>query len=113
MPEQPIGSSESSVPGRFEAVREVLLSQWDPHDVMRRVELWGDAARMRYDRYVTDLLALADADADVSAVAAYLKEREAESMCFPGSASGADARLQRVAGQILQAARAARPARGH
>lgn len=97
------GTFVSGVDAAVEAVREVLLREWDPHDVARRVELWGEAARGRYDRYVGELIGMVRGGAGDGEVAAYLREREEESMCFPGSGNGSGERLLRVARAVRSA----------
>ena len=75
-------------------VREIFVRDWDPHDAARNV-----AAHATYDGYIDPLLALLRRDdADEAAVVHFLKEREAESMCFPAAGSG---HLRRVALKLL------------
>lgn len=87
-----------------DALREVLLTEWDPHDVGRKLDLYGNAARTRYDTYLQPLIDLVFSGADDETVIAYLTEREAESMCFPPSPSLARTRLARAARLIRSAA---------
>jgi hypothetical protein len=74
-------------------VREIFLADWDPHDAARNV-----AAHGTYDGYITPLLDLLRAGADEDAIVHFLKEREAESMCFPAAGSG---HLRRVARKLM------------
>jgi hypothetical protein len=75
-------------------VREIFLRDWDPHDAARNA-----AAHGTYDGYIEPLLELLRRDdTDEAAVVHFLKEREAESMCFPAAGSG---HLSRVAIKLL------------
>jgi hypothetical protein len=60
-------------------VRQILLNDWDPHDVARRPEAHG-----AYDVYIQPLIRLIESGADEQAIADFLKQREAETMCCPG-----------------------------
>lgn len=81
-------------------LREVLLHDWDPHDVMRRIDVYGESALSRYDTYLDPLIDLVSRGGGEEAVMAYLHEREAESMCFP---SLGHERLRRVARRVIEA----------
>ena len=59
-------------------VRRILLNDWDPHNVART-----EAAHGTYDVYVAPLSELILAGAGEEEIIHFLKEREAESMCFP------------------------------
>ena len=74
-------------------VREVLLSDWDPHNAGRI-----DAARHTYDHYLDPLIDLLRSGAGEEAVIAFLREREHETMCFPSLGT---ARLKRPAQKLL------------
>ena len=58
-------------------VRAILLNDWDPHNIASRSE-----NSHTYDGYITPLLDLMSG-ADEDAIANFLKDREAESSCFP------------------------------
>lgn len=75
-------------------VREVLLSDWDPHNAAR-----DPAAGGTYDGYIDPLLGLIRAGAGEEAVVEWLHERERESMCFPSLGTQ---RLRRVARLLLK-----------
>ena len=60
-------------------IREILLTEWDPTNASR-----SEAARGEYDSYINPLWSLIESGADEEAVVAYLRDRERESMCFPG-----------------------------
>jgi hypothetical protein len=60
-------------------IRKILIDHWDPHNVARRPEAHG-----AYDLYIPPLLDLIQSSATQDAIIDYLKEREAETMCFPG-----------------------------
>jgi len=60
-------------------IREILLSDWDPTNAAR-----SEAARGEYDGYIDPLWSLIDSDAGEDAIVAFLRDRERESMCFPG-----------------------------
>jgi hypothetical protein len=61
-----------------ERIRGILLNDWDPHNIASRSE-----NSHTYDGYITPLLDLIDSGADEDAVVDFLKDREAESSCFP------------------------------
>ena len=84
-------------------IREVLLNDWDPHDAAR-----SPAAAGAYDGYVPALYDLLRGGADEDAVVAFLREREAESMCFPSLDTR---RLRPVARKLLSLVAPGRPAR--
>ena len=74
-------------------VREILVNDWDPHDVAR-----NPAAAGAYDGYVGPLLAMLRAGAGEDEVVEFLHEREKESMCFPSLGTR---RLRRAAGKLV------------
>jgi hypothetical protein len=74
-------------------VREVLLNDWDAHDIARRPE-----AHATYDVYIDPLLHLIESGADEDGIIQFLHDREAESMCFPALDSR---RLKPVARKLL------------
>jgi hypothetical protein len=61
-----------------DGIREILLTDWDPHNAGR-----FEAARGEYDGYIEPLRELIQSGAGEDAVVAYLHEREQETMCFP------------------------------
>ena len=61
-----------------EQIRAILINDWDPHDAQRT-----EAARHTYDGYIGPIADLVRGGGDEDAVIAFLKEREAETMCFP------------------------------
>jgi hypothetical protein len=65
-------------PALREQIRRVLIYHWDPSDCART-----DAAHHVYDGYIPPLAELIRGGADEDAIIAFLKEREAETMCFP------------------------------
>lgn len=62
----------------MDAIRAVLLSYWDPASVAEKPD-----AHRTYDGWIPPLWRLLQSGADQAAVIDYLKQREAESMCFP------------------------------
>jgi hypothetical protein len=74
-------------------IRDVLLTDWDPHDAAR-----SEAARGTYDSYVAPIRHLLESGADEDALVSYLHERECESMCFPSLGTR---RLRAVARKLL------------
>ena len=75
-------------------IRDILLNDWDPHNAAR-----NEAAHGSYDGYITPLLeVLRGGGADEDAVIHFLKEREAESMCFPAAGTG---HLSRIARKLI------------
>jgi hypothetical protein len=76
-------------------VREILLTDWDPHDAAR-----NPAASGSYDGYINPLLDLLRVGADEQRVVDFLHQREKESMCFPSLGTQ---RLRRVARKLLDA----------
>ena len=74
-------------------IREVLLSDWDPHNASRL-----ESAHSAYDGYIPPLLHLLSSGADEEAIMDFLHEREKESMCFP---SLGKQRLRRVAQKLI------------
>jgi len=81
--------------------REVLLRNWDPHDVAKRLDVYGPSAVYRYDTYIEPLLELLRSGANDYPLMTFLIDRQAESMCFPGLERE---RLRRVARVLRQAA---------
>lgn len=73
--------------------REILLNDWDPHNAAHLPD-----ARGAYDSYLEPLEDLLRSGADEDAVAAFLHEREQESMCFPSLGTN---HLRRVARKLL------------
>jgi len=61
-----------------EQIRQILINDWDPHNAAR-----AEAAHHTYDGYISPLADLVRSGADEEAIVAFLKEREAETMCFP------------------------------
>ncbi|MEA2735219.1 MAG: hypothetical protein QOE14_1670 [Humisphaera sp.] len=61
-----------------EQIRLILIHDWDPHNAERT-----EAAHHTYDGYISPLADLIRSGADEEAIIAFLKEREAETMCFP------------------------------
>lgn len=80
-------------------LREMLLEHWDPHDVMKRVDMYGPSARTRYDTYIDPLVEVVRRGGGEDEVISFLAEREAESMCFP---SLGRERLRLVARKVVQ-----------
>lgn len=74
-------------------IREILLTDWDPHDAAR-----DPAARSAYDGYVEPLVSLLQSGAGQDDVVNFLHERERESMCFPSLGT---ARLRPAARKLL------------
>ena len=74
-------------------IRAILVHDWDPHNAERT-----EAAHHTYDGYISPLAALIRSGADEEAVIAFLKEREAETMCFPALGTR---HLQHVARKLL------------
>ena len=86
-------------PAIREQIRTILVHDWDPHDAERT-----EAAHHTYDGYISPLADLIRSGADEAAVIEFLKEREAETMCFPALGTR---HLLRVARKLI-ALRAAR-----
>jgi hypothetical protein len=84
-------SDEPSIRAR---VREVLLSDWDPHDAAR-----DSAAHGTYDTYIDPLIELIRQGGDEDRIVDYLHAREKESMCFPSLGTQ---RLRPVARRLLK-----------
>ena len=80
-------------PAICEQIRAILIHDWDPHDAERT-----EAAHHTYDEYIPPLADLIRSGADEEAVIAFLKEREAETMCFPALGTR---RLTRVAKKLM------------
>ena len=76
-----------------DAIRTILLRYWDPTNASR-----NEASRHEYDGYIDPLWQLIRAGAGEEDVIAFLREREAESMCFPASGT---ARLKLPAQKLL------------
>ena len=74
-------------------VRQILLEDWDPHDVFKRPEAHG-----AYDAWIAPLWDVIDGGAGEEAVMEWLHEREKETMCFPSL--GVE-RLRRVARKLV------------
>jgi hypothetical protein len=74
-------------------IRTILLDDWDPTSASRNASSHGE-----YDGYIDPLWRLIEGGADEEAVVRFLKEREQESMCFPGLGT---ARLRRPAQKLL------------
>ena len=75
-------------------VRQILLEDWDPHDLFKRPEAHG-----AYDAWVAPLEAFLATGATEEEVMEWLHEREKETMCFP---SLGRERLRRVARKLRQ-----------
>ena len=75
-------------------IRSLLLEDWDPHDVFKRVEAHG-----AYDVWVAPLEELLKTGATEEQVMEWLHEREKETMCFP---SLGRERLRRVARKLRE-----------
>ena len=76
-----------------EPIRLILINDWDPGDCAR-----SEAAHHTYDGYIEPLADLLERDADEEAIITFLKEREAEIMCFPAAGTG---HLKRIARKLL------------
>jgi hypothetical protein len=74
-------------------IRQILLSDWDPHDAARNQDASG-----AYDTYIEPLWSMIQAGADEEQVMEWLHEREQESMCFP---SLGIQRLRRAAKKLV------------
>ena len=70
-----MAADESSI---REQIRRILIHDWDPHNAERT-----EAAHQTYDGYISPLADLIRSGADDDAIIAFLKDREAETMCFP------------------------------
>jgi hypothetical protein len=77
-----------------QAIREILLADWDPHNAARMPE-----ASTAYDPFVEPLATMIQAGAGEEAIIDWLHERECETMCFP---SLGKQRLVRVARKLLK-----------
>ena len=84
-------AAESDIPR--DAIRQILLEDWDPHNASRMDEACGT-----YDTYIERLWTVIKTGADEEAVMHWLHEREKESMCFPSLGME---RLRRVARKLL------------
>ena len=74
-------------------VRTILINDWDPHDAQR-----AEAAHHTYDGYISPMIDLIRSGAGEEAIIAFLKEREAETMCFPALGTR---RLENVAKKLM------------
>ena len=81
---------------RRDAIRQVLLHDWDPHNAAR-----NESAHGAYDGYVSPLHDLIRSGADEEGIMDWLHEREQETMCFP---SLGKQRLRRIARLLIRAA---------
>ena len=77
-------------------IRQILLEDWDPHDVFKRPEAHG-----AYDTWIDPLHDALISGATEDEVMDWLHEREKETMCFP---SIGRERLRRVAKKLGQIA---------
>ena len=77
----------------YDAIRQILLSDWDPNDAARRA-----GTETVYDSYIEPLATMINSDANEEAIVDYLFDREREIMCFPGLGKQ---RLRRVAQKLL------------
>ena len=75
------------------AIREILLADWDPSNASR-----FEAARGEYDGYLSPLADLIQSGSSEDDVVDFLYAREREIMCFPGLGKQ---RLRRVARKLL------------
>ena len=82
--------AQDSIPR--DAIRDVLLRYWDPHNVAR-----NEASHHEYDRLIEPLWQLIQGG-DEASIIRFLREREAESMCFPSLGTR---RLKLPAGKLL------------
>jgi hypothetical protein len=76
------------------AIREILLSDWDPSGASR-----NESAHGEYDREIDPLYALIESKAEAGAIVEHLFNREREIMCFPGLGKQ---RLIRIAQKLLK-----------
>jgi hypothetical protein len=76
-----------------EQIRRILIHDWDPHNAERT-----EAAHHTYDGYISPLADLVRSGANEEAVIDFLKEREAETMCFPALGTR---HLRRVAKKLI------------
>ena len=81
----------ASIPA--DAIRQVLLADWDPHDAAR-----NEAAHGTYDAYIEPLRRLIESGGTEEQVVEFLHERERETMCFPSLGTQ---RLRRAARKLL------------
>lgn len=75
------------------AIRQVLLSDWDPNNAARFEEAHGE-----YDRYIAPIAELIRSDLGEEAIVDYLHALEHEILCFPGLGKQ---RLRRVAQKLM------------
>jgi len=85
-----MGRSVDDVRGR---VRQILLEDWDPHEMFKSPEAHG-----AYDAWVGPLWEVIAAGTGEEGVMEWLQERERETMCFP---SLGRERLRRVARRLI------------
>ena len=91
--------TESDSEAMVERIREILLSDWDPHDASRQLP----EARNAYDTYIPRLMELLRRGAAESEIVEYLYARERESMCFPGLGKERLVRAARKLGALKHA----------
>jgi hypothetical protein len=84
-------SSPGDVPR--DEIRKILLEDWDPSNAVR-----FESSRLEYDGWIAPLWKLITSGGDEAQIIAFLREREAETMCFPGLGTQ---RLQRPARKLL------------
>jgi hypothetical protein len=89
--DRPMSDAESQ--SRRDAIRQVLLNDWDPSNAAR-----FEASRGEYDSFIDPIAALLDGGADEDALVAYLHDVEQHSMCFPSLDTR---RLRPVARKLL------------
>lgn len=75
------------------AIRQVLLTDWDPNNAAR-----FEAAQGEYDRYIAPITELIRSDLGEEAIVDYLYAIEHEILCFPGLGKQ---RLRRVAQKLM------------
>jgi hypothetical protein len=80
-----------------QAIREILLTDWDPHNASR-----FEASHGEYDSYIDPLIDLVRSGKSAAAVIEFLHERERETMCFPSLGTQ---RLRRVAQRLVRVIR--------
>ena len=85
-----------------DALRHVLLNDWDPHDASR-----NPAAHGTYDQYIEPLRRLIESGGTEEQIVEFLHEREKETMCFPSLGTQ---RLRPVARKLLRLRGSGEPA---
>ena len=75
------------------AIRQVLLTDWDPSNAARL-----ESAQGEYDRYIAPITELIRSGAGEEAIVDYLYGVEHEILCFPGLGKQ---RLRRVAQKLM------------